>query len=96
MASLPNLKLVFSLSCQVETLGIDERLLEKWQARRDTRRGVRTRARLLLSVLGAMFAAFVRWVVVSDDRAAARFRLCFRVLCFFFLAAVFLTVCGLV
>lgn len=80
---------------QVETLGVDERLLEKWQARRDTRRGKRAKTRLLLSVLAAMFAAFVRWVMESDDRAAARVRLWCRVLCFVFFAAVFLRVCGL-
>ena len=57
---------------------------------------MRARARLLLSVLGAMFAAFVRWAIVSDDRAAARLRFGFRVLCLIFCAAVLLRVCGLV
>lgn len=85
-----------SFFSQVETLGIDDRLVEKWQARRDTRRGTRARARLLLSLLAAMFAAFVRWVIVSDDRGAARVRACFRVLCFVFCAAVFLRICNLV
>eukprot|EP00903_Cladosiphon_okamuranus_P008725 g8357.t1 len=35
---------------QVETLGIDDRLLEKWQTRKDNRRGVRARAWLYLSM----------------------------------------------
>lgn len=75
---------------QVEHLGIDERLLEKWQARRDIGNGGTTGARLLLSVLAAMFGAFARWVYSSDERAAARVRIAVGVLCVVLFAAILL------
>ncbi len=81
---------------QVENLGIDERLLEKWQAKRESRRGGAPRKRLVASVLAAMFAAFVRWLLVSNDSAAARARTCFRALFYLFVALVLLRICGLV
>lgn len=81
---------------QVENLGIDERLLEKWQAKRESRRGGTPGKRLVVSVLAAMFAAFVRWLRVSNDRAAVRARTCICALFFLFVAVVLLRICGLV
>ncbi|CAM9200624.1 unnamed protein product [Ectocarpus fasciculatus] len=59
---------------QVENLGIDARLLEKWQAKRDSRRNQTGGARLLGSILFAVCAAWVRWAFTSEERAAARVR----------------------
>lgn len=62
---------------QVETLGIDPRLLEKWQARKDTRRDGKAKgssSRLFFSLATAMCAACLRWLYVSDGRGAFRFR----------------------
>lgn len=86
---------VFPVFFQAEAgnLVISERLLDKWHARRETRRGGKSGTfaslRLLVSVLAAMFAAFLLWLFVSDAREACRCRV---VLAFaFFVASVVLS-----
>lgn len=54
------------------------------------RRGGTTGARLLLSVLVAMFVAFVRWAYSSDERAAAGVRNAVGVVCVVLITAVLL------
>ncbi|CAN0045210.1 unnamed protein product [Scytosiphon promiscuus] len=62
-------------SCnQVEPLGVDARLVKKWQVKRDSRRNGTPSARLLGSVVYAVCAALIRWVMTSDEVAAARAR----------------------
>lgn len=64
---------------QVESLGMDPRLVQKWRAKRDVRRGIKSgapfeRIFFIAAVLRAMCASFVHWLYVSDEKAANRLR----------------------
>lgn len=64
---------------QMNALDVDQRLLQKWQTRRDARTtGQISRRvpsiRLLTSLLVALCAAFIHWLFFSDGKDAYRFR----------------------
>lgn len=79
-------RLYFFILAQVESLGIEPRLVQKWRAKRDVRGDVKSkapfsRAFFIVAVLRAMCASFAHWLYVSDGRAANRLRSFFALAC---------------